>query len=373
MGALLLRLEGITLICCGLGCFYGCYMAQDVIEQAFLSACAGAAEAADCVGDMANSTEPIPAYTQDQCRLDIKEKMGCTCPLGTLDSCDCSGSYIELVQENWPMGCFIGGIAACVICVVFTGLPAFIASKKKMRCCSIFTFSLMCIIFAIPFLFIGGSCTAIAILIRRPATIGIDMDDCEGSVANLSSAASDKVSSQMDTATAVSGQSLESTGDAEADAALNATALALKACGAKAFCAGVRNLSGDMFWTATYIGIPFGIAGILMAIGMFWCCLWRKGLPDKKVKPGKDDVRPFTDIQQTSSKHQTDTKDIQDEKKPPQKSPSKKMEQNKAPPPETPKKAPSEPKQETAKLQKADSAKSPKMAERSSSKRRLQA
>jgi len=294
MGAFLLRMEALTLICCGFGCFYGCYMAQDVIELAFLSACAGAAEAADCMGDMANSTEPIPEYTQEQCRIDIKEKLGCTC-LGTIESCDCVGSYIELVQQNWPTGCFIGGIVSCVVCVVFTGLPAYISSHRKMRCCSIFTFSLMCIIFALPFLFVGGSSTAIAILIRRPATIGIDMDDCEGSVGNLSAAANDQMSAKLDTATALSGQSLESTGDAEADAKLNATALALKACGAKAFCAGVRNLSGDMFWTATYIGIPFGVAGLLMGVGMFWCCLWRKVyLRPFSPQPSTTNPQPLT-------------------------------------------------------------------------------
>jgi len=361
MGALLLRLEGITLIFCGLGCFYGCFMAQDVIEQAFRSACAGAAEAADCLGDLGDSTEPVPAYTQDQCRIDIKEKLGCTCA-GTLASCDCAGSYIELVQENWPEGCFIGGICACVVCVVFTGIPAFIASKRKMRCCSIFTFSVMCIIFALPFLFVGGSCTAIAVLIRRPATIGIDMDNCESSVANLSAAASEKVSAKLDSASAASGQTFESTGDAERDAQLNATALAFKACGAKAFCAGVRNLSGDMFWTATYIGVPFCIAGILMGIGMFWCCLWRKGLPGKAVKPGKDDVVPFSDIQEEKPRAK---------QKPPPKKPEPKASPAKTPPPEA--KKPPEPKQEPAKLQKSGSAKSPKTPERAQSKRKLQA
>uniref|UniRef100_A0A7S0YM81 Uncharacterized protein n=1 Tax=Hemiselmis tepida TaxID=464990 RepID=A0A7S0YM81_9CRYP len=278
--AKLILFQGILLMLCGIGCFAGCYLAQNVIDESFNTACLGAASASECINNMdPNNAQGGSAYSSKQCKMDIKSKLGCKCT-DSVFSCDCSGSYYEMVQEYWPVGCMALGGAALGICTLLTGIPAVVASQRKMRCCNLALFSTFCAIFALPFLAVGGATTTIAILIRSPESLGVDMKDCEGSVtARLEQGA----------------EQVQPTGDADADAQIAAVSAVVTSCGSKAFCAGIEGLSDRMFWTVAQIGAPFTLAGLLMTVGMFCCCFCKRQTPDRKVGDTGTVVEEFVD------------------------------------------------------------------------------
>mmetsp|Transcript_14127 Transcript_14127/g.27897 ORF Transcript_14127/g.27897 Transcript_14127/m.27897 type:complete len:296 (+) Transcript_14127:225-1112(+) len=275
------KLMAFFLVLSGLGCFGGCYFAQNVIDQSFTTACLGAAEAADCLDNLAtNGTNPdanaAPVYSDQECRVDIKEKLGCVCLDRTLAGCDCNGSLFYYVENYWTVGCISAGGAAAFICIFMTGIPAWMIAKKKRKYCNIYVYCFTCAFFFLPFLAFGGFFTTAAIVIRDPTKIGLNMSDCEGSV-----------TSNLEAGAAVAASKApSSTGDAERDAQIAEAAAAAKLCGAKAFCAGIKGLSGEMLYTATRIGVPFALAGLTMLCGAFSCIFCRKGLPQaEKPKP----------------------------------------------------------------------------------------
>jgi len=126
---------------------------------------------------------------------------------------------------------------------------------------------------------------------QDPEKIGINMNDCEGSVAESLNKGANMTASHIKS---TSGMDVSS-GDPEKDAAYQDAAKKTAVCGAKAFCEGIRGLTGDMLDTAVRLGLPFALAGLLMLLGIYVCVCMRKKVPGPaKVKPIEKEEKEFT-------------------------------------------------------------------------------
>lgn len=297
-GQICLWVSGAILCICGVACCAAAFAAMPLFENSFSTACDsmakvagclpceqlcddefkeatkgqpdGAAETADaqatfnqCLTDCAGASD---SFNKGKCLVDLKRQAACKCTDDEdPNSCNCTGSQLDGVQQLWQLSCMALGAIGLVVAIVFTGVPALIAGTTHSRVINACCYSVCAGIFSCAFIGLGAGFILFGAYVAGP---GGDMLSAE-----CQSAAGGAMSEET-----------ESSGSESIDSAMDD----MVNCAAEAFCTGVIQIVNQVGAASMQIGLPYFLSGITMFVGCYvgCCCKTSVPQPHDKVEAG---------------------------------------------------------------------------------------
>ena len=275
--------SAVILFAMGIACAASCLGASTLPTETIDSVCPAIYKAGPCLEDACHSAcdnDPSlsgtavddcrKACTSDgsmtdlqkereieKCNVDLYRGNGCICMADAdPDSCDCSGTGLQNFIDFWALLSLAFGLLGLVGAILFTGIPAAVSAWKPVPCCNYVLFSVCSGIWSLVFLGIGGFFIVLGIAFAPGGEFRRGLLESSG--------CDESWSSEID-------------GD---DAALQMAAGAIN-CVQEAVCGAVFTLADRLSAAATSIGVPYFLAGLVMFLGCYVCCVCKKSVPQK--------------------------------------------------------------------------------------------
>mmetsp|Transcript_19752 Transcript_19752/g.48482 ORF Transcript_19752/g.48482 Transcript_19752/m.48482 type:complete len:318 (+) Transcript_19752:46-999(+) len=268
----MLLICSILLIVCGLACAASCWFANDLFLRLADEQC-----------KLAIASNSLCADTSlEACKTQMLAESGCECSAdGT--TCDCSNSLYGLAYRWWYWAMWGAGAFGLVACFLCTGVPALVATQKRVRGCNVVLFSSCAGLLCIPQMAIGAFFVTVAYMTQNEGYMSTFFATCGSGFPTLSQFASGVGPDQA------------------SQAALNAANEA-ETCGGRVLCMAMSGLGQELFSVSLAIGISFFLGGFLQLFGTCTCCCCYRGLPGfENNKVALDPVLPLTNSQRTQS------------------------------------------------------------------------